>query len=310
MQTFCGVDVSKDWLDAWMEAAGHRRFANTLAGIIELAGFAREHGAELIVMEASGGIEQPAYLELWHQGCPCAVANANAVRHYAKAIGYLEKTDRIDAQVIARFAGAKQLRPMAPPSPAQQHLTALGTRLRQATSDLVIQKQRLHSTRDEQARASLLEAIAFFKRQIQALAAQISDLIESDPMWQALDRSWRSIKGVADRSVTMLLAQLPEIGLVSNRAIAKLAGLGPLADDSGKRSGKRSIRGGRAEVRSLLFLIGGIAAKFDPSLAAFRDRLTQKGKCKMVVRVALARKLLVRLNAKARDARVQLVLAA
>jgi transposase len=299
------VDVSKAWLDAWIEAVGHKRFANTPEAIAALARWALEHGAELVVMEASGGYEQPVYLTLWRHGCPCAIANPKAVRHFAKAMGYLEKTDRIDAQVIAGFATAKQLKAMAPPSPQQRQLTELAARLRQLTADLSVQKQRLHTTREPLALASLKETIAFFKRQIEKLAEAIGKLIQGDPLWQALDATLRSVKGVADRTVTKILADLPEIGTVSNRAIAKLAGLAPIANDSGQRSGPRPIRGGRPDVRSVLFLVADIARKYDPSLADFRDRLLAKGKPKMAVRIALARKLLVRLNAKARETRAQ-----
>lgn len=305
MQTICGVDVSKAWLDAWIKKLDHRRFPNTPDGIAALASWALEHGSELIVMEASGGIEQFAYLALWQHGCPCAIANPKGVRHFAKAMGYLEKTDRIDAQVIAGYADVKQLKPMAPPSPEQRQLTALAARLRQLTVDLSVQKQRLHTTHEPLALASLKETIAFFKRQIETFAQEIGKLIQADPLWQALDTTLRSVKGVADRTVARILADLPEIGTVSNRAIAKLAGLAPIANDSGQRSGPRAIRGGRPDVRSILFLVADIARKYDPSLADFRDRLLAKGKPKMAVRIALARKLLVRLNAKARDTRAQ-----
>lgn len=166
-----------------------------------------------------------------------------------------------------------------------------------------MQKQRLHSTRDPIALASLKQAIGFFAAQAKVLAAAIAALVEHDPVWAALDSSFRSIKGVAGRTVAVLLAELPEIGTLSNKAVAKLAGLAPIANDSGKRSGPRSIRGGRSAVRSILFLVADVARKYDPSLAEFRQRLLDAGKPKMVVRIALARKLLVRLNAKTRETR-------
>lgn len=303
MQMICGVDVSKKWLDAWM-AQVHRRFPNNAEGTQALAGLCREHSIGLVVMEASGGCEQPAFLALWKHGQPCAIANARSVRKFAEAMGYLEKTDRIDAEMIARFAQAKRMVPTPPPSADQQHLTALATRLRQVTRDLANQKRRLHSTRDTTALASLKEAIAFFTCQADALADEIGRMILADPLWAALDRTIRSVKGAASRTVAYLLAELPEIGTLTNRAITKLVGLAPLPDDSGQRHGKRSIRGGRAGIRSLLVLIADIARKFDPTLADFRHRLLDKGLTKMEVRVALARKLLVRLNAKARDTRI------
>ena len=271
-----------------------------------LGDFCREHGVELVVFEASGGVEQAAFLTLWKQGQPCAIANPKAVRRFAEAMGFLEKTDRIDAEMIARFAQAKRMAPTPPPSEEQRKLTALAARLRQVTRDLSNQKRRLHSAREPLARASLQEAIAFFTRQAKALAGEIAALIQVDPLWGELDRTLRSVKGVADRTVAVLLADLPEIGTLPNRAITKLAGLAPLANDSGQRQGQRFIRGGRASVRSILFLVADVARKYDQSLADFRQRLLDKGLSKMEVRIALARKLLVRLNAKARDTRTQL----
>lgn len=306
MQKICGVDVCKKWLDGWIASVGHQRFANTPEGVAALAGWAREHGVALVVMEASGGIEQPAFLALWKEGQPCAVVNARSVRDFAKAMGRLEKTDRLDAEMIARFAEAKRIVPAPPPSADQQRLTALARRLRQVSEDLSDQKRRLHSTRDETALASLKEAIAFFTRQAKQLTEEIGRMIEADPVWAALDRTIRSVKGCASRTVAYLLAELPEIGIIENRPIAKLVGLAPLPDDSGERHGKRSIRGGRAGIRSLLVLVADIARKYDPSLADFRQRLLDKGMPIMQVRVALARKLLVRLNAKARETRAQL----
>jgi transposase len=306
MQMICGVDVCKAWLDAWIAPAGHRRFANSAEGVARLGSFCRGHDIELVVMEASGGLEQAAFLALWQQGQPCAIANARSVRKFAEAMGRFEKTDRIDAEMIAGFAQAKQMVPMPPPSADQQRLTALATRLSQVTKDLGVQKRRVHSTREPVALDSIKEAIAFFTGQAKRLATEIAGLIDADPLWAALDRTFRSLKGVADRAVAYILAELPEIGTISNRAITKLAGLAPLADDSGKRQGQRSIRGGRAGVRSILFLVADIVRKYDPSLAAFRERLLAKGLSKMEVRVALARKLLVRLNAKARDVRNEL----
>lgn len=306
MQNPCGVDVSKDWLDAFVAADGHgrhRRFANNPEGIAALAAFCRDQAAGLIVMEASGGVERLAYTLLWEQGIACALVNPRNVRDFARAMGHLEKTDRIDAAVIARFAAAGRVRPCPPPPAQQQELAALSARMRQVTGDIVVQKQRLHTARDACAREGIGEIIALLKRQGKQLAARIAALIAADPLWAALDAAWREVKGIADRTVATLIADLPEIGTLPGKQIGKLAGLAPLADDSGKRSGRRHTRGGRSGVRSILFLVADIAPKYDPSLAAFRDRLLKAGKPKMVVRIALARKLLVRLNAKARDVR-------
>jgi transposase len=301
----CGVDVSKAKLDACiMPGSVFGSFDNSAEGIAELATFCRAHDVALVVMEATGGFERQAFLLLWEDGLPCAIANARQVRQFAEAMGALEKTDKIDAGMITRYADAKDLRPTPLPSKFQQRLKALVARLRQVTDDLVVQKQRRNSLLDApEMLASLDEVIALLKRQARKLEGEIASMIDDDPLWAHLSDTFRTVKGVGDRTVAWLMADLPEVGTYDNKAIAKLAGLAPLANDSGKRKGKRPIRGGRASVRSILFLVAAIAAKFDKSLAEFRARLIAAGKEKMVIRIALARKLLVRLNAKARDAR-------
>jgi transposase len=305
MKTICGVDVSKARLDAWIEPGeAFASFGNDTAGIAELAAFCRQQGVSMVVMEASGGYERRAFVELWQAQLACALVNPRNVRRYAEAMGRLEKTDRIDASMIAGFAINKGLAPTPLPSEAQQRLKALVTRLRQVTDDLTVQKLRRASLLDNaEMLASIDEVIALLKRQSRSLEGEIASMIDDDPLWALLAQSWRSIKGVAGRTVARLHAELPEIGTYNNKSIAKLVGLAPLADDSGRHKGKRHIRAGRAGVRSILFIVARTAARYDKSLADFHARLVAAGKEKMVIRIALARKLLVRLNAKARDAR-------
>jgi transposase len=305
MKVLCGVDVSKARLDACIEPGGtFASFENDAAGVAALAAFCRQHRAQLVVMEASGGCERQAFLLLWEAGIACAITNPRSVRRYAEAMGILEKTDRIDAGVIARFGIAKDIKSTPLPNPQQRRLKALVARLRQVTDDLTIQKQRRSAASIEaEMLASLDEVIALLKRQSRTLEGEIASMIDDDPLWAQIANALRAVKGVAGRTIARVMADLPEIGIYSNKAITKLSGLAPLADDSGTRSGKRHVRGGRESVRSILFLVAEIARRFDPSLAQFHRKLSEAGKPKMVVRVALARKLLVRLNAKARDAR-------
>ena len=225
------------------------------------------------------------------------------MRRFAEAMGYLEKTDGIDAAVITHYGHVKRLSPTPLPSPAAQRLKALVARLSQVTGDITVNKQRRSAALDPETLASLDEVIALLKRQSRRLEGEIASLIDDEPLWARLAAAFRSVKGVASRTVARLMAELPEIGTLSNKAVAKLAGLAPIANDSGKRTGRRGIAGGRAGPRSILFLVAAIAAKYDPHLMAFHHRLSQAGKPKMVIRIALARKLLVMLNAKARDAR-------
>src|SRR5260370_41664205 len=167
-------------------------------------------------------------------------------------MGILDKTDRIDTSVIARFALAKNQQPAPAPTAAQQRLKALVARLRQVTDDLPVQKQRRASLADNaEILASIDEVIALLKRQSRKLEGEIASMIDDDPLWAQLAEAWRSVKGVAGRTVARLMADLPEIGTYSNKPVAKLAALAPLADDSGTRNGKRSIPGGRAPVPSI-----------------------------------------------------------
>ena len=198
-----------------------------------------------------------------------------------------------------RFAIAKGLKPTRPPTASSSALNALVARLRQVTDDLTVHKQRRSIAINDEMTSSINEVIGVLKRQARTLEGEIASLIDDDPLWAHLDAALRTTKGVANRTVARLFAELPEIGIYSNKAVVKLAGLAPLAHDSGAKAGKRHIRGGRA----------GIVSRFDDSLAAFHRKLTAAGKPKMVVRIALARKLLVRLNAKAREARQQYALA-
>lgn len=307
----CGVDVSKDWLDAHIRPAeASARFANDASGVEGLAAFCRGQGVQCVVMEASGGCERRAFAMLSAMELRCALVNPRQVRRFAESMGYLEKTDRIDAAVLAHYGQVRRLNPTPLPSPAAQRLKALVARLSQVTGDITVNKQRRSATTDEDAVASLDEMLALLRRQSRRLEGEIASLIDDDPLWARLAQAFREIKGVAGRTVARLCAELPEIGTVSGKAIAKLAGLAPIADDSGKRHGRRSIRGGRAGPRSILFLVAAIAARYDPHLKAFHQRLSMAGKEKMVIRIALARKLLVILNAKARDARKELAHAA
>jgi len=297
-------------LDGWISGSGlELSVSRSPEGIAKLAGFCAEHDVELVVMEATGGYEKLPFGLLWAAGVPCAIVNARSVRRFAEAMGVLEKTDRIDARIIADYAATKGLTGQAPESQIQQRLRALVTRLRQLTQLKVAQSNQRRLVDEPQVVATFDEMLALIARQSRALEIQIAELLGADPLWRALDAALREIKGVAGRTVARLMAEMPEIGTVSNKAVAKLAGLAPIARDSGQRKGKRPIRGGRANVRSILVVVAGVVARHDPDLAAFHQRLTQAGKPKMAVRVAVARKLLVRLNAKARDARATLATA-
>ena len=303
----CGVDVSSTTLEARLGRDGPiERFARDPAGITALAAFCKKHKVGFLVMEATGGYERLPFGLLWSQGVPAAIVNPRAVRRFAEAMGILEKTDQIDTGVIAWYAEVKGIVPQPPASEPQQKLAALVTRLRQLTELRTAQRNQRRLVSEAAVQRGFDELIGLITRQIRSLEQQIAALIHTDPLWQQLDLAFRAIKGVADRTVARVLAEMPEIGTLSNKAAGKLGGLAPIANDSGKSTGKRPVRGGRSSLRSILFVVAGVVGRYDPDFVDCHRRLSLAGKPKKVIRVALARKLLVRLNAKARDVRRQL----
>ena len=304
----CGVDVSAETLDARIGRDGMwQKFARTAEGVAHLALFCQSHQASLVVMEATGGYERLPFAQLWAADVPVAVVNPRSVRQFARAMGALEKTDKIDTGMIAWYAETKRIEPTQLASDRQQRLTALVLRMRQLTDLRVAQKNQQRLVEDADALASFTAILATINQQIRSLEAKVLALIDADPLWLALDTAFREIKGVADRTVARLLANLPEIGTFSGKAAAKIAGLAPIANDSGKNSGKRPVRGGREAVRSILYIVADLVRRHDADFKAFYDTLRAAGKPRGVIRVALARKLLVRLNAKARDVRKQIL---
>ena len=306
-QIICGVDVGSETLDARIGRDGAwQQFGRSDDGITALAAFCRSHHVELVVMEATGGYERLPFGQLWALDQPAAIVNPRSVRRFSEAMGRLEKTDRIDCGMIAWYAEVKQIKATPPGSAAQQRLKALVVRMRQLTEVRVAQVNQRHLVKDADALATFEPIVMALTAQIRSLEAKVAEPIGDDTLWTELDRAFRSIKGVADRTVARLMADMPEIGTLSNKAISKLAGLAPLARDSGKTAGKRPVRAGRSGVRSILFVVAEIVRRFDEDFKRFHRRLLDAGKPKKVVRVALAHKLLVRLNAKARETRLKI----
>jgi len=300
----CGVDIASSSLEARLGRQGAlTSFANNSEGIAALAAFCHAHQVELVAMEATGGDEQQAFAGLSQQALPVAILNPRAVRRFAESMGRLEKTDAIDAGMIAWYAEVKQSPPLCLAPASQQHLRALVTRLRQLTEIRTAQLNQRRLVTHPAVEASFAELLAVVAAQIDALQQDIAKLIDADPLSRELNQAFRSIKGVADRTVARLMAEMPEIGALSNKTISKLAGLAPLARDSGKHQGRRRVRGGRASVREILFIVASVVGRYEPDFIAFRQRLAAAGKPPKVVRIALAHKLLVRLNAKARQVR-------
>jgi transposase len=234
--------------------------------------------------------------ELTEAGYRVAVVNARQVRDYAKSMGILAKTDRIDAEVIARFGEHAKPRPIGKPRENQEELDQLVTRRRQLIDQRTSETNRLETITSKVVRKSLKRMIDQLNKQIQQIEAEIASLIESDELWSEKAILLKSVPGVGDVTAVSLLAELPELGELNRQEIAALVGLAPFNRDSGRFHGRRSIYGGRASVRKVLYMAAFVAKRSNPVIRAFAERLEKSGKPFKVVITACMRKLLVILN--------------
>lgn len=296
---FVGVDVSKAWLDVALRPGPSFRLPNDAAGHAELVTRLAPLGPSLVLMEATGGLEMPALAALAAAGLPAAAVNPRQARDFAKSMGRLAKTDRIDAEGLAHFAesASERIRPRPLPGPEQRALDALVTRRRQLVEMRVMESNRLGACADAAMRAAITRHIEWLGGEIAEADRLMGEAIRQSPAWREKDELLRSIPGIGPGASRTLLAGLPELGTLSGAKAAALAGLAPYADDSGTRKGVRHVRGGRADVRRALYLGALSARRFCAPLRDFADRLAKAGKEAKVVLVAVARKLLVIANA-------------
>jgi transposase len=299
-----GIDVSKDWLDvAWADRT--ERFANDAAGMESLTALLRRQDIDLVVLEATGGYEAMAAAALQAAGMAVAVVNPRQARDFAKAMGVLAKTDKVDAQMLRDFADvlarhekrSQFLREV--PDETRAQLAAWVTRRRQLVEMRAMEAQRMAVTRDKRSRKSLNKVIVFLDMQIAEIDRDLDHFTREH--FQDLRKLLGSAKGIGPVATTTILAALPEIGQLKRRAIGALVGVVPLARDSGKHRGKRACWGGRAAVRHVLYMATISAITHNPVIRAFYERLIAKGKPPKVARVACLRKLLTILNAMVRD---------
>jgi transposase len=296
-----GIDVAKDNLElAFGPAGAIQSFTNNDAGHDALVAALKPLKVELIILEATGGYERDAACALQVAGFAVAVINPRQARDFAKAMGYLAKTDRIDAQGLAQLAEVlarhpdrdKLVKPL--PSADQRTLQALVARRRQLVSMLVAERQRL-TTRHAAARPSIKVLIETLRNQIDSLEAELARHIEAHHA--ELARQLTSVRGIGPATVASLIADVPELGQLSRREISALIGVAPFNRDSGQHRGKRMIFGGRADVRRALYMATLAAIRFNLVIKHFYERLVLAGKPKKVAIVACMRKLLTILNA-------------
>ncbi len=300
---FVGVDVSKDTLDIAFvgEETTALRFLNSPTGFIELLKACQTRSIQLIVLEATGGYERPVVAELAAANLPVVVVNPRQVRDFARAVGRLAKTDRIDAEVLALFGKAvrPEIRPLG--DEKSQELREKLTRQRQLVQIRVAEGNRLAQARVRGVRNSIQAVLQVLDKQLKALDDDVDKLVRESPVWREKDNLLQSVLGVGPKTSRSLLAYLPELGHCTRRQIALLVGVAPLNRDSGKLRGKRTIWGGRAYVRHAIYMATLVATRHNPIIKRYYHRLLQTGKKKKVALVACMRKLLCILNALLRD---------
>ena len=303
MEITVGIDVSKARLDVHVHPAGESfAMGNDESGVQALVErLGQLEGLAWIGIEASGRYERLVVAQLAAQGLPVVVLNPAQVRSYAQAIGQRAKTDPIDARLIALFLEAvrPELRPVA--DAQTQELAALMARRRQVVAMLAAERARRQQAAPGLARVSIARSVTFLEDELRSLDLEIDKTVRGTPVWRDKENLLASVPGIGKTIARTLLAELPELGTLNPKQIAALAGLAPYTRQSGKWRGRSFIGGGRTVVRTALFMGALVAARHNPVLKAFRDRLVASGKPKLVALIATARKLLVILNAIMRD---------
>jgi transposase len=296
-----GIDVSKDRLDVFLVPAGEAfAVANDQQGIDSLLERLEAARPELVVLEATAGYERPVAAAIAAAGIAVAVVNPRQARDFAKAIGRLAKTDRIDAEVLARFAAAVEPRPSVVPDEEMRALQYILARRRQLLSMLVAEKNRLGMAPEALAKR-IAAHVRWLQKEIVRTDRDLDEAIGRSEAWARNEALLRSVPGVGPVLARTLLADLPELGSIAPKRLCALVGVAPFNRDSGKMRGKRAVWGGRAHVRAALYMGALVAVRHNPVLREFYGRLLSAGKPKKVALVACMRKLLVILNALMRD---------
>jgi transposase len=296
-----GIDVAKGWLDVARSDAEHvDRFANDAAGVAALLAELTPRAPQLVVLEATGGHERLVAVALEDSEVPVAVVNPLSVRHFARATGKLAKTDARDAQMLALYGERMRPEPRPRPDAATEEMASLLARRRQLQEMQTAEKNRRPMVAPR-LRPALDEHLEWLAEQIAELDRALQETVQADPTTQAKATVLRSIPGIGPVVATTLLGLLPELGTLGRRQIAALAGVAPLNRDSGTRTGPRTIWGGRASVRSMLYMAVVSGLVHNPLLKPFYQRLRAQGKPTKVAMVACMRKLLTIANAMVRD---------
>jgi transposase len=299
---FVGIDVSKDRLDVHALPSGEAfGVARNGQGLEELVDRLRALSPTLVAIEATGGFETIAAAAIAGAKLPLAVVNPAQVRHFAQAVGKRAKSDPIDAFVIARFAEAVKPEPRGIPDEAARLLAELVGRRRQIIEMLTAERQREKRAANPRVTKSLARTIKMLEKELADVDRDIDTAVRGSPLWREKEDLLVTFPGVSNILARTFLAEVPELGSLDRRHIASLAGLAPYTRQSGRWKGKSMIGGGRAAVRTALYMAALSASRYNPALKLFYQRLLASGKPKMVALIAVARKTLTILNAMLRD---------
>jgi transposase len=301
-QVFIGIDVAKDRLDVHVRPSGEAfavpRDSEGVAGLVDRLGAL---GAQLIVLEATGGFELVIAGALAAARLPLAVVNPRQIRDFARAVGQLAKTDALDAQIIALFAERVRPEPRALPDAQTRALAELVTRRRQIVEMMTAERNRRRLSTSRRLVKSVDRLLTALQKELSDLEQELDDTIRGTPAWREAEDLLTSVPGVGDKLARTLIADLPELGRLDRKQIAALVGVAPINRDSGTMRGKRTTWAGRAKVRAVLYMAALVAARHNPTLRRFYQRLLAAGKAKKLALIAVMRKLLVTLNAILRD---------
>ncbi len=300
-QTYVGIDVSKERLDVVLRPSGeYLEASNDEQGIGSLVACLQEAPPALVVLEATGGLEQPTAAALALAGVPVAVVNPRQVRDFAKAVGRLAKTDRIDAAVLAHFAEAVRPKPRPLADEDARELHALVLRRRQIIDMITAEGNRARSA-PKSVKRRIEAHLRWLRKDLERANEDLERAVRESPVWREKDDLLRSVPGVGPTLFATLLAELPELEHLDRRSLAALVGVAPLNRDSGTLRGIRTVWGGRSAVRKTLYMATLSATRSNPAIKSFYGRLVAAGKPKKVALTACMRKLLAIVGAVLRN---------
>ena len=300
-QVFVGIDVGKDVLFVAIRPFGDNlEIANREDGIADLVKRLRFLRPTLVVMEATAGYETPVAVAIYRAGIPVVISNPRLVRSFARATGHLAKTDKIDAGVIAHFAELIRPEPRRLEDPDEERLGRLVKRRKQLLRMIVMEKNRVAKGVPE-VRKEIQKHLDWLAKDLERIDQALNDFIQSSPIWSAKNDLLQSVPGIGKIGAQAIISDLPELGTLNRKQIASLVGVAPLNRDSGNFKGRRSIWGGRAHIRTVLYMVAVVASRCNPVIKEFYERLCKAGKPKKVALTACIRRLLAILNAMMRN---------